>query len=44
MPPEYSTLVFAGAAFSLALFIAVRLLAYVIRYVLFWMRGGTDDD
>lgn len=44
MPPEYSTLVFAGAAFGLALFIAVRLLAYVIRYVLFWMKGGVDDD
>lgn len=44
MPPEYSTLLFAGAAFGLSILFAVRLLFYVIFYVLFWMEGGGDDD
>lgn len=44
MPPEYSTLLFAGVAFGLSISLAVRLLFYVIFYVLFWMEGGEDDD
>lgn len=44
MPPEYSTLLFAGVAFGLSIPLAVRLLFYVIFHVLFWMEGGEDDD
>lgn len=44
MPPEYSTLLFAGAAFGLSISLAVRLLFYVIFRVLSWMEGGEDDD
>ena len=44
MPPEYSVLVFAGAAFGLTLFIAVRLFFYVVSHILSWMKGGLDDE
>lgn len=44
MPPEYSTLVFAGAALGISVFLSASLLFYVIHHVLSWMKGGADDD
>lgn len=42
MPPEYSVLLFAGAASGLSVLLAVRFLFYVIFHVLSWMKGGDE--
>lgn len=44
MPPEYETLVFAGASVGFTLYLSSYLIMYVIKSAFHWMKEGSKDE